>query len=126
MIADPKLSQNSAQIPSQENKYVPPPPSNYEIVPSDEIAAAAQDTDFDIRPRVYDARLKEWVLIDTGSQVSCLKPDPDATINPYLKLETVDGSEIPTIWQNRMFFHLEHTPRPISDRLSFVQPVVSH
>ena len=36
----------------------------------------------------------EWVLVDTGAQTSVLKPLPEDVIDPSLKLETVDGSEM--------------------------------
>ena len=93
VLADAKLSQDNASdinIPT-----LPETSPEYEVVPTEEIFAASLDGTVDIRPRVYDAKTDTWVLVDTGSMVSCIKPEASDTINPHLRLETVDGSEIP-------------------------------
>ena len=67
----------------------------YEVIAPDEVAASSLDDNVDIRPRVYDNATQEWVLVDTGSQVSVIKPGPNDKVNPLLRLEAVNGTEIP-------------------------------
>ena len=73
-------SQTNLQI-HQDHKY--------EIVPASEIASASLDLSVDIRPRIYDGVAKSWTLVDTGSQVSVLKPGPEDRIQPHLRLEVM-------------------------------------
>ena len=49
--------------------------SDYEIIDTSEIASAVLNG-VDIRPRIYDNATKQWVLLDTGAQVSCCPPPP--------------------------------------------------
>ena len=64
-----------------------------EVIPAHEVAAASTD-EVDIRPRVWDGVSKSWILVDTGSQVSVFPPSPDDVVQPHLKIETVDGSNM--------------------------------
>ena len=48
----------------------------------------------DIRPRVFDGISQRWCLVDTGSEVSCLPPEPGDAPRPDILLETVDGSKL--------------------------------
>ena len=58
----------------------------------------------DIRPRFWDKVANEWVLVDTGAQVSATKKRPGDIIDPDIQLETVDGSKMPCYGkQNRTF-----------------------
>ena len=45
--------------------------------------------------RFYDNLTKQWILVDTGAQVSCVAPTDDDKVNPHIILETVDGSKMP-------------------------------
>ena len=90
---DSSISDDTKQC--QNITQIPPPNLQYEIVPAHEVSAASTDTSVDIRPRVRDGISNEMVLIDCGSQVSVVKPGPEDTVKPHLKLETVDGSFIP-------------------------------
>ena len=67
---------------------------DYEVIPTHEVFATTVDEEYDIRPRVWDAQAKSWTLLDTGSQVSVLKPSATDVLNPNLRLETVDGSAL--------------------------------
>ena len=50
----------------------------------------------DIRPKVYDSKEKAWVLLDSGSCVSCIPKKPGDKIDPSFKLKAVNGGSIPT------------------------------
>ena len=65
------------------------------MIPTEEVAAAMSDEEFDIRPRDWDHISQQWMLVDTGSQVSVIAPSATDTVNPRLRLETVDGSHLP-------------------------------
>ena len=45
------------------------------------ISAAASQEKVDIRPRIYDGKTKDYILLDTGSMCSVTKPLPD-TLRP--------------------------------------------
>ena len=93
--------QEDSPLSDQSKQCLPDLPksdiANYEIVPNEEVLAAAlqEDDKYDIRPRVFDNITKTFSLVDTGSQVSVLRPVEGDAVAPHLRLETVDGSEIP-------------------------------
>ena len=51
---------------------------------------------FDIRPKVFDSISKQWVLLDSGSCVSCHPAGPDDVVDPSFKLKSVNGGVIDT------------------------------
>ena len=51
---------------------------------------------FDIRPKVFDSISKQWVLLDSGSCVSCHPAGPDDVVDPSFKLKSVNGGIIDT------------------------------
>ena len=90
-VPDPESKQSLSQSEINETNI-----ANYEVVPPEEVfAASLEDNDYDIRPRVFDNVSQTFSLVDTGSQVSVLRPSPGDTIEPHIRLETVDGSEMP-------------------------------
>ena len=50
----------------------------------------------DIRPKVFDSKSKTWILLDSGSCVSCVPKKPGDKIDPNLKLRAVNGGSIAT------------------------------
>ena len=48
----------------------------------------------DMRPHVFDGVSKTWHLIDSGSQVTVIKPDPGDKVLPDLFLRAVNGTKI--------------------------------
>ena len=50
----------------------------------------------DIRPKVFDNKTKSYVLLDTGSCVSCTSKKPGDVVDPNLRLRSVNGGVIPT------------------------------
>ena len=50
----------------------------------------------DIRPKVYDNKTKSWILLDSGSCVSCIPKQPEDKVDPSFKLKAVNGGSIPT------------------------------
>ena len=95
LIDDSLLSEVKQCQPHQE----PPPPesfktevlTNFETIPPEEVFAATLDPEVDVRPRIFDNSTGSWTLVDTGSQVSVLKPSPTDRVNPGLLLEAVNG-----------------------------------
>ena len=68
--------------------------------------SAMQNDSVDIRPRFYSNATKEWILVDTGAQVSAIKPSPGDVIDPNIRLETVDGSTMPCYGKKTLSFKL--------------------
>ena len=77
-----------------------------DIVDTHQIAELLSDPDIDIRPRFFDKSLQEWVLLDTGSQVSCTKPGPQDKIDPSIRLEAVNGSIMPCYGKKQVSFKI--------------------
>ena len=48
----------------------------------------------DLRPHVYDAVLKQFILIDSGGQVSAFPPEPGDVPDPKLRLKAANGTKI--------------------------------
>ena len=99
---------------------------NYEIIPPEEIVAAALDEggNFDIRPRVFDNVTKTFSLVDTGSQCSVIRPVQGDALAPHLHLEAVDGSELPcygkkqhSVRFNRKTYHIEAVVSKTTDQI---------
>ena len=62
------------------------------MIPTHQAFAAQVDDQVDIRPRFWDKKSNQWVLLDTGAQCSCAPPEPGAVPDPNLAVEAVDGS----------------------------------
>ena len=80
--------------------------SENEVVPSHQALAALQTEDVDIRPRFWDKLSDQWVLVDTGAQVSVCAPGANDKIDPRVTLETVDGSKMPSYGSKDATFRL--------------------
>ena len=59
-----------------------------------EIQQDPADPKMDIRPHIFDPIKKEFVLCDSGSQVSAFPPDPGDNPNPNLVLKAANGSKM--------------------------------
>ena len=68
--------------------------------------AAVQAEDIDVRPRFWDKIAQQWVLVDTGAQVSVTFPSPTDKVDPTVMLETVDGSKMPSYGNKQAVFRL--------------------
>ena len=47
----------------------------------------------DLRPHYYDSASKQFLLVDSGSQVTAFPPDPGDKCDPNLHLKVVNGSK---------------------------------
>ena len=75
----------------------------------DEVSSIEAVTDavpLDTRPKVFDNLSKEWVLLDTGSCVSCLPPTKEDLLDPRLKLRSVNGGVIDTYGTKTMHLRI--------------------
>ena len=52
------------------------------------------DNNIDIRPRLLNANNNQLTLLDSGSQVSVVRPDPEDSVDKSLNLESVNGQKI--------------------------------
>ena len=86
---------------SMESKSVKPGESISAIE-----AINGQFPNVDIRPKVFDNITKSWVLLDSGSCVSCYPAAPTDVINPNFKLRSVNGGQIDTYGHKRMSLRL--------------------
>ena len=60
----------------------------------------------DIRPKVFDDNTKQWVLLDSGSCVSCIPAGPNDVLDPSFKLKSVNGGIIETYGSKTMSFRI--------------------
>ena len=107
------LLPDAKAVPNSENKPdIPPKPLDFISYP--EAVAAAVKNKTDLRPRIFDKKTNQWILIDTGSQCSVTKAQPDDVLRPDLLLEAVDGSRLQcfgtkplSIRLNRKEYHID-------------------
>lgn len=92
---DPKPSQNHSTVSSVEI-------NDENVIPSHQALNFLDDPEVDIRPRFYDHISKQWILLDTGAQVSIAPPQEGDTLDPHLRLEAVDGSNLPCYGKKNM------------------------
>ena len=95
-ISDSITSGAKIEIPMSEENVIPP----------HQALATLQSEDVDIRPRFWDKPSQQWVLVDTGAQVSVCAPGPNDKIDPRVSLETVDGSKMPSYGSKQATFRL--------------------
>ena len=55
-----------------------------------------------MRPKVFDSESKQWVLLDSGSCVSCYPAGPNDVQDPSFKLRSVNGGQIDTFGTKKM------------------------
>ena len=56
----------------------------------------------DTRPKIFDNVSKQWVLLDSGSVVSCYPAGPNDILDPTFKLKSVNGGTIDTFGYKEM------------------------
>ena len=77
-----------------------------DILETHHALAAVQAEDIDVRPRFWDKIAQQWVLVDTGAQVSVTFPSPADKVDPRVMLEMVDGSKMPSYGTKQAVFKL--------------------
>ena len=111
-LNDDSLIPDVKQSHTEESQtYVPQNVLPPEVVPSEEVFASLADPDFDIRPRVFCNATQSWYLVDSGSQVSVLKPSAGDKVNPNILLEAVNGTNMKCYGKNNIQLDLveKHT-----------------
>ena len=53
-----------------------------------------QSDKVDFRPHLYDAKLGQYILIDSGSQCSAWPPDPGDKVDPSIQLKAANNSRM--------------------------------
>ena len=56
----------------------------------------------DLRPHIWDPQMKEFLLVDSGSQITAVKPDPNDKPVPGRFLKAVNGSKIKCYGKKRI------------------------
>ena len=118
--------QEDSPLSDQSKQCLPDLPetniANYEVLSPQEVFSAAleEDEKFDIRPRVYDNATNTFYLVDTGSQCSVLRPVEGDSLAPHLRLETVDGSEIPCYGRKQSSVRLGRKTYHFEAKLQFL------
>ena len=85
------------QILSDKQKY--PIGSTVSAI---EAVHLSKTSNLDIRPKVFDNVTKKYVLLDTGSCVSCQPAQPGDLVDPSFKLKSVNGGTIDTYGSKTM------------------------
>ena len=81
LLSEPKQSQEKPRLLPEQSVN-----KNENVIAPQEIASAVADASVDIRPRIFDGASKEFILLDTGSQVSTTKPGPNDVIMEKMSL----------------------------------------
>ena len=89
------------EIVEEPPKIIDPGPENKNSHEPSETLAAFQaikhkpgSNGVDFRPHIYDSKTSTWILLDSGSMVSCVPPDPGDKPVPNRYLKAVNGSRI--------------------------------
>ena len=72
-------SMESFELSSAELCAEPPPPA--EFFTAVEAAKMEQGQNWDMRPHLFDNNSKQFILLDSGAQVSAYPPDPGDQID---------------------------------------------
>ena len=85
---------SSIQIQGQNGTSPDPQKS---INKTQEVAAGANSQEVsDLRPHYFDPVMKETLLVDSGSQVTAVPPDPGDVEDKAVRLKAVNGTVIKT------------------------------
>ena len=60
----------------------------------------------DTRPKIFDKQTQAWILLDSGSCVSCLPKEPGDVIDQNFSLKAVNGDKIQTYGTKTMHIQL--------------------
>ena len=82
--------QISAIAPDPQKAAKPPPSEFYSAIE----AAAMSGTDWDMRPHVLDKRTGQYILLDSGAQVTACPPDPGDVVDPTTTLKAVNNTRL--------------------------------
>ena len=82
--------QISAIAPDPQKSAIPPPSEFYSAIE----AAAMSGTDWDMRPHVLDKRTGQYILLDSGAQVTACPPDPGDVVDPTTTLKAVNNTRL--------------------------------
>ena len=58
----------------------------------------------DSRPKVFDKKSNSWILLDSGSCLSCVPKEPGDVVDSKLKLRSVNGGIIQTYGTKEIFY----------------------
>ena len=55
---------------------------------------AVEGQEIDVRPHIFDKKSKQFLLLDSGAQISACPPDPGDTPDPTMTLRAANGSKM--------------------------------
>ena len=67
----------------------------------------------DVRPKLFDSKEKAWILLDSGSCVSCVPKKPGDKIDPSFRLRSVNGGSIATFGTEKISVQIGRKEYPI-------------
>ena len=82
--------QIAATAPDPQQAVGPPPSEFYSAIE----AASMSGTDWDMRPHVLDKRTGQYILLDSGAQVTACPPDPGDQVDPSIALKAVNNARM--------------------------------
>ena len=80
---------------AEDNPYIDIKPYQ-EVSAIDSINFKPGSYGLDIRPKIFDNATKSWILVDSGSCVSCVPKKPGDKVDPNFQLKAVNGGKIAT------------------------------
>ena len=72
------------------------------------------DFGLDSRPKVFDKKSNSWILLDSGSVLSCIPKQPEDKIDPSFQLKSVNGGIIPTYGSQEISIQINRKTYTIS------------
>ena len=77
-----------------------------DVVSAIEAMCSKNIPNLDVRPKIFDKATNTWVLLDSGSSVSCVPKTKDDTVDPSFQLKSVNGGKIATYGTKVVKFQL--------------------
>ena len=83
-----------------------------------EVSEIQDSSTVDIRPHFFDPVMKEYILCDSGSQISAFPPDPGDSQLPNIFLKAANGTRIACFGYKNIFVpYLRKCHREVKARL---------
>ena len=92
------------RVASYDPRPCPSPPESLPAFQAVEWEVGALGVD--IRPHVYDPVLQQWLLCDSGSQISAFPPDPGDKEDNTMFLKAVNGTKIKCFGQKDVYIKI--------------------
>ena len=102
IITENSENGDSVLDPSENRNKIDPDPPPDTLAAFQALRHNPGDQGVDYRPHIWDNKTKSWTLLDSGSMISCVPPDPGDQPVQNKFLRAVNGSKIKYFGEKHM------------------------